>query len=422
MRNSLLMLLIAISFTNCRQKMEINDQIESRNKIVIGQVDSIYSEVLNEYRKIWIYIPESAKTKPANELGYPVLYLLDAKNHFHSVAGMIKQLSTNGNTTLPEMVVIAILNTNRERDLTPTHVDIDFFSGDSIKYESGGGDVFLDFIDQELIPYAETKYPITNYRTFIGHSFGGLSVIHALISKPHLFKNYVAIDPSLWWDNHAFLNHANSIMRLQNFKGKQLYIGVANTMRTGMSISSVETDTTKSTAHIRSILKFIHSIETTKCNGLIFDWNYYVNDNHSSIAFITEYDALRFLFSWYSIYGLDDFFYTELNKTPKELGEFIKSHYKNVSEQFGYEVKPPIQFLNLIANAFVSINMLEKAEVALNLNVNYYPDNPEVYKNICNFYLTQYDSNNALEKYSRVLENLKDSKSIEKLKLDFIKE
>ncbi|MFT6064968.1 MAG: putative alpha/beta superfamily hydrolase [Polaribacter sp.] len=53
------------------------------------------------------------------------------------------------------MIIITIPNTNRAGDLTPTRVDIDFFTGDSIQYANGGGNKFLDFMEEELIPHIE---------------------------------------------------------------------------------------------------------------------------------------------------------------------------------------------------------------------------------------------------------------------------
>ena len=103
---------------------------------------------------------------------------MDGPGHFYSVTGMIKQLSTtNGNTIVPEMIIVAIPNTDRSRDLTPSHVDFDFFSGDSIQYSSDEGNKFLDFMEKELIPHIEKSSPASSYRTFVGHSFGGLSVL-----------------------------------------------------------------------------------------------------------------------------------------------------------------------------------------------------------------------------------------------------
>jgi predicted alpha/beta superfamily hydrolase len=193
MKNYLLLIAITFSLINCQQKENSVDTEVPTNQIVIGQIDSVYSDILGESRKIWVHIPESARNNDSSEIKYPVLYLLDGPGHFYSVTGMIRQLSTsNGNSIVPEMIIVAIPNTDRGRDLTPTHVDIDFFSGDSIQYSSGGGDKFLDFMEDELIPHIERTYPTARHKTFVGHSFGGLSVINALITRPQLFDNYIA--------------------------------------------------------------------------------------------------------------------------------------------------------------------------------------------------------------------------------------
>jgi predicted alpha/beta superfamily hydrolase len=95
----------------------LNFLIYGQNDVIIGKVDSIQSEILDENRKIMIYVPNNG----VNSKTYPVVYLLDGAAHFTSVVGMIKQFSQiNGNTITPEMIVVAIPNTNRTRDLTPT--------------------------------------------------------------------------------------------------------------------------------------------------------------------------------------------------------------------------------------------------------------------------------------------------------------
>src|SRR5262250_825166 len=93
-----------------------NSQSQSDNKIVIGKVDSVYSKILGEQRKIWIYTPDMTSGN-ANQ-HWPVLYLLDGDGHFASVVGMVQQMSqVNGNNVYPEMIVVAIPNTDRTRDL-----------------------------------------------------------------------------------------------------------------------------------------------------------------------------------------------------------------------------------------------------------------------------------------------------------------
>ena len=166
---------------------------------------------------------------------------------------MIKQLSTtNGKTVSPEMIIVGIPNTDKSLDLTPTHVD-EMFGNTIFPRTSGGGVNFLDFLEKELIPHIEKTYPASGYRTFVGHSFGGLAVINALVERPYLFNNYVSIDPSLWWDDRKLLSKAEKVFTENNYEGKALFVGVANTMDEGMRINEVEQDTSEGTDHIRSI-------------------------------------------------------------------------------------------------------------------------------------------------------------------------
>lgn len=131
MRNRFLIPVIALCLLNCETQKSPEKNIETDNTIVVGMKDHIFSDILQEEREIWVHLPESARNESNGTVKYPVLYLLDGTGHFYSVTGMIKQLSTtNGNTVSPEMIIVGIPNTDRTRDLTPTHVNEMF--GDSI--------------------------------------------------------------------------------------------------------------------------------------------------------------------------------------------------------------------------------------------------------------------------------------------------
>ncbi|MDP9048102.1 MAG: esterase family protein, partial [Bacteroidota bacterium] len=129
------------------------------NRIVIGITDTIYSNILKEKRVMMVHVPDGDKNQR-----YPVLYILDGEDHFQSAVAMVQQISG----IIPDMIVVGVTNTNRVRDLTPTHV--------SNPNESGGGESFIKFIEQELAPYVDSKYPTAPYRIFSGHSLGGLTV------------------------------------------------------------------------------------------------------------------------------------------------------------------------------------------------------------------------------------------------------
>ncbi len=169
------------------------------NKIVIGTIDSIYSKILNELRKLWISLSASiGRGRVTADVQYPVIYLLDGNGHFQSVAALLKQFSTIGNSISPEMIIVGIMNTDRTRDLSPTH----FTLGPDGKTmpgmrSSGGGEKFTVFIQHELIPHIDSLYPAAPYRMFIGHSLGGLLVMNTFVNHRELFNAYVAIDPSM---------------------------------------------------------------------------------------------------------------------------------------------------------------------------------------------------------------------------------
>jgi predicted alpha/beta superfamily hydrolase len=290
----LLILLFSFFLTSAAQSIE-ND------KLIIGKVDSIHSTILNTNRKIWIYLPASARKMPYKKAHYPILYLLDAESHFSSLTGMIQQLSEiNGNKVIPEMIVVGIPNMNRSLDLTPTNAltGPDGKTYPSFK-NSGGGEKFAGFIGKELIPYIDSLYAPASHRTIVGHSFGGLTVMNIMVHHPDLFDHYVAIDPSMWWDSRKLLNETKTALKNKKFEGKHLFIGVANTMPPGMDIRSAVTDTSGMTGHIRAILALNESIKNRPANGLQYDYRYYNNDDHSSVPLIAEYDALHLIYQAY---------------------------------------------------------------------------------------------------------------------------
>lgn len=87
---------------------------QNAENITIGKKEVITSKVLNENKTLWVYTPNMTPQQPNPDKRYPVLYLLDGGAHFYSTVGIIQQHSqANGNGMLPEMIVVAIENTNR---------------------------------------------------------------------------------------------------------------------------------------------------------------------------------------------------------------------------------------------------------------------------------------------------------------------
>jgi uncharacterized protein len=373
---------------------------QTENKIVLGTIDSINSGILHEQRKVWVYVPNSQPNDIYAKRRYPVVYLLDGDAHFYSVAGMIQQLSSvNGNTICPEMIIVGIPNTNRTRDLTPTYVNSDLPSVDSnTRKNSGGGEQFISFIEKELMPHIDSLYPTEPYRVFIGHSLGGLTVMNTLIHHTNLFNSYIAIDPSMWWDNQKLLKESNSFFSQKKFTGKTLFLVVANTMRPGMDTLHVVSDTAGATIHIRSILRLANVLKSNSNNGLRWSWKYYNEDDHGSVPLIGEYDALHFIFNFYKMPSFGNFGDSSLNADS-----LVLAHFKDVSKQMGFTVPPPESLVNGLGYAYMQNKMFDKAFIFFKMNIANYPQSFNVYDSMGDFYDAKGDKAKAIEYYSKAL-------------------
>src|SRR5215469_242118 len=190
----------------------------------IPQKLNVHSSVLNEDRTIWVRTPHGY------DLGkdpLPVLYLTDGPGHINEIGSTIDFLVDNGR--MPPVIVVGIANTDRTRDLTPTHADVKNADG-TIEHipTSGGGDHFLDFIQNELMPEIDRRYRTAPYRIFAGHSLGGLIAIHILTSRPDMFQAYIAVSPSLWWEKQTTLHQAQAFFAAHDELNKTLFFSLGN--------------------------------------------------------------------------------------------------------------------------------------------------------------------------------------------------
>src|SRR5260370_34198200 len=76
----------------------------------------IHSKVLKEDRVIWVRTPPGYQQ---SKDVYPVVYQTDAPGHVNEISSTIAFLVTNNR--MPPLIVVGIANTDRNRDLTPTH-------------------------------------------------------------------------------------------------------------------------------------------------------------------------------------------------------------------------------------------------------------------------------------------------------------
>jgi predicted alpha/beta superfamily hydrolase len=378
-----------------------NAHAQTDNKIVIGKIDSVYSKILNEQRKIWIYTPGITSGVHDTSQRYPVLYLLDGNAHFPSVAGLVQQLSqVNGNTVLPEMIIVAIPNTDRTRDLTPTHVTSDLPAMDSnFSKTSGGGKNFVAFIEKELIPHIDSFYQTGPYKLLVGHSFGGLTVMDVLTNHTKLFNAYIAIDPSMWYDHQQFLAATEQKLTEKKYGDTRLFVGIANTMPDGMTLDKMKKDTAADTRHIRSIFAMDKFIKGHPQNGLKYASKYYNNDNHGSVPLASEYDGLRFIFDYYRFNLTGKDYYDSSDAIVSK----FKKHYERVSANLGYKVSPNELFINSLGYDAISKKYYKRAAALFEMNIANYPNSNNVYDSYGDLFAAKEDTVNAIANYKKAL-------------------
>jgi predicted alpha/beta superfamily hydrolase len=170
---------------------------------------------------------------------------------------------------------------DRIKDLTPTHSLINFDGKvDSYLKTSGGNEQFLDFIQQELMPYMEANYKTSPFKIFAGHSFGGLTAINCMLMRPDMFDAYIAISPSLWFGSKYVLRLAEQKLPNLSMGNKKLFYSVGN-----------EDGTFRD-----DLLNFDKLVKQNSLKTFEHEYKYYPSEDHMTEPIPAYYDALRFVY------------------------------------------------------------------------------------------------------------------------------
>lgn len=359
----------------------------------VGTVDSLYSEVLGEWREIFVQLPNGYEVD--NGKKYPVAYLIDGEILLPA-ASNVHDFYSGG--YMPEMILIGISNAeNRTRDLTPSKITTKY--GMPFSEVSGEAADFLSFVRKELIPYVERKYRAANYRTLIGHSYGGLFAIYSLLNSPKLFANYVSIDPSLDWDDQLLLQKAAALLPKLDLAGRSLYVSLSGQLHMqnmDVTIDNVMKDTTDFTVFARSNISFSEMVVANDQNGLQFEWQFYPNDIHGTITQPSMRDALLFTFKWFQMEHTDRI--NSFDTPLEELLSIIDHRAAKLRSHFGFdEPAYPQELLNMSGYMNLDMDQPEKAKMYFEQAIRFYPESANAYDSMADYYLTQKDTVNALK-------------------------
>lgn len=288
---------------------------EEGEPYVAARMFVVPSETLGEDRRIAVGLPRGFDSTAA----YPVIYVMDGLGHMLHTLGSARFLAARDR--MPPAIVVTIDNTegNRTRDMTPLPTSD---AERAIQRTAGGADDFMAFMRDELKPWIETRYPTRPYDVLIGHSLGGLFISHVLNTQPDLFDAYIAISPSLWWDEERYVAGMDDVFdRFPDAKGA-LY----------MTMGNEGGDMLSGAWRLASIL------EKHAPDGFRWHWQRMPAETHGSVPARSTYDGLEWIFSgWYPMALFDELVERGAPVLPR-----IQAHYAEASEEFGWEVEMPI--------------------------------------------------------------------------------
>ncbi len=341
-----------------------NLQAGDNKKIVIGEEVLIQSKVLNEDRVMLIYLPDSYCLSNKT---YPVLYLLDGGFHFHHTSGIVQFLSAQG--LIPEMILVAITNVDRNRDFSPTHVD-------RIPTSGGAGN-FLSFLTEELTPYINQNYRTQAFDILVGHSFGGTFATYALLENPDEFEAYIAISPYLHYDDQHLIKQAEKKIRSEYNRNVQFYMTLGD-----------------EPAYIPSLTKLESIIETKSPKNFDLTYIQMKDEDHGSVPHLSIYNGLQSIYTDWQV--------------PRETFidgiASIEKYYKKLYKKYGAKIEISENTINLLGYYYLNNNELEKATKVFKENVKRFPASANVYDSLGEAYEKKGEIEKSAKNYEKAVE------------------
>lgn len=197
------------------------------------------------HRTYWVQVGIPLKDVSTGK-AIPVLLMLDGNAAFDELVSFTRE-------QMPAALIVGVgydtekhdhnccdIVSSRSFDYTPPIEGISDLRDPRVpERRAGGADVFLDILQNRLLPaifehYADYVCARTSFKVVYGHSYGGLCVLHALFTRPLLFDHWVAVSPSLWWHDHYIDQEAQLFIQQAHLKKPSsllLAVGVHELLR-----------------------------------------------------------------------------------------------------------------------------------------------------------------------------------------------
>lgn len=199
--------------------------ITTPTPVVIGETHTIASMVMNGPRRISVRLPAGYRDEPNRRYG--VVYAIDGgpEQDFPHLAGIAQSTEVNG--TFEPFILVGIETVKRREEITPPVRNPAPYLAE-LKATPGGSERFRRFIASEVKPWVEGRYRTSGTDAVMGESLAGLFVIETLFKQPELFDDYIAVSPSMWWEDMHYGAQASAYLSRLPRGQRQLYLTLAD--------------------------------------------------------------------------------------------------------------------------------------------------------------------------------------------------
>ncbi len=305
------------------------------------------SEILGEDRTILVRLPEEYDRTTRK---YPVLYVLDAEYFFQQAVSAVQFGSElgydKGQHPIPELIVVGIVNVDRDRDYTPTYAP-EQSNGRLSFPTSGRAGVFQRFLEEEVFPLVESRYRAHADRTLSGWSLGGLFTVHTYLNNASLCSRYLAISPSLWWDDSVTVRDTRELLRRGGTVAPKRLVVTLGTLEGGDMDGSVRKN-------------FAPLLTNQGTSDLPFTLVEIPDEGHDYVPYKAFYEGL--------LAAYDDWI------VPQEVLRrgliAVEAFFERLTNRYGHPVDVPLSVYRLLSTTLPDI---ESALEVAHLAVSEYP-------------------------------------------------
>jgi len=235
----------------------------------------------------------------------------DGNGFFGASVDMVRSLQLSDH--LPPLLVVGIgyrvatlaeTLPMRTRDLTPTRSE-SYSKVFPDQPQTGGGEHFLAFLRDELLPWARERYLVDPELTaYFGHSLGGLFGTYALLTAPDTFSRYVIGSPSYWWNGGAAFRLEQAYAGAHDDLSARVFMGIGahedhdGRLREASRLSEEEQAITGSRYidMVDDMQRMATTLRSRNYPGLRLDTEVFVDEFHISVPLLTLNRALRVLY------------------------------------------------------------------------------------------------------------------------------